>query len=148
MANKIDNLLSAIRTRLAELIETGVLKAVESRVLNPLTEQAVPVASLVFTGATRQGGAPGAREWNAEAMLMICTVSKSATCDASITEIIGCVEEALDDLPSDGTAYGTVDLPRFDAWHSLNLNLARVGAWCTLRLRVSGPLLIPEDPEE
>jgi len=152
MSNKLDTLFQAIVTKLTTLVSangTGVLRSVVTRPINPLTETVVPIVGVLMADLNRQGGSPASREWTGGVMIALCTRCQGAVAPATISELVAQVEAVLDALPTDGTAKGSIDQPRFSFWWQKALDAqAPVGAVLEYRLRISGPLLIPPPPEE
>lgn len=144
MANKFDTVMDAIELKLKELVSqdgTGVLKAVERRVITPLTEVRAPVLGLVLTRARRRGGPVGAAPWEADVLLMLCTRSKNTKADESITDLVAEADAKIEALVDAGTAGGGIDGPSWDFWyHGIGDALVPVGAMGTLRISVEGPL--------
>jgi hypothetical protein len=143
MANKVDTLMDAVETKLAELVSadgTGVLKAVERRVINALTEPRVPILGLVPSDATRRGGQGATAAWEVAVLVMLCTRAKDVACDESITEIMAEIMGKLDALNASDSPGGSIDMPGWHFWYRIGDSEVPVGAWGTLRLGVTGTL--------
>lgn len=144
MANKIDTVMDAIKTKLDELVSvdgTGVLKAVQRRVISPLTESNVPILGLVVSRMRRRGGPAGGAPWEAQALVMLCARGKSTKADESITNLVAEVDAKIEALIDAGTAGGAIDGPEWDYWYQgIGDSLVPVGAIGALRISVEGPL--------
>ena len=147
MSNRIDTAMSAIETALKTLVETngtGVLKAVERRLINPHLEQNVPVLGLVPLRADRVGGAGGT--WTVTVQLALCTRGKRDEGGADASEIMAAVQGAINTLAATSKTGWQVDLPGWTFWFAnLGDYLVPCGARGTLRITISGDLLIPPD---
>ena len=143
MANKIDTAMDALETKLKELVEadgTGVLKAVERRIINPLTETNLPICGLLPAEAFRHGGQAATADWEVPVLVMVCTRAKGVQADQTITEIIAEIQAKVDALNASDAPGGVFDLPRWDFWYNLRLTDVPVGAWGSLRIKFTGTL--------
>ena len=143
MANKLDSLLDAIETKLGDLVGTGVLKAVCRRIITPLTEVRLPICALLPSAAFRQGGEAATGDWEATALLMVCTRAKDTKADQSISDIMAEISAKLDALNDSDSPGGSIDMPRWDFWYALGTANVPVGAMASLRLQFTGALKTP-----
>ena len=137
MANKISTVLDNIATKLAELVASGTLKAVQRTVINPLKAQNTPVVGLAISRLSRAD-----QIWNADVLLMLLARTGDDTPDEAVIDLVGAVDAKIAALREAGTAAGALDLPVWDLWHHPNAgHLQRVGAIGGLRIRVEDPLV-------
>lgn len=146
MANRIDNCVDAIQTKLTtDLVKadgTGVLKAVKRAVISPFTEPNPPVLGLVVSRLSRES-----TTWTAQVLLMLAANAGGMTCDERVTDLIARTDDKIVELIDAGSAGGCIDRPVWDAWYGLAQRgqpLQHVGALGTLRIRVEDPLLIED----
>lgn len=135
MANKIDTAISAIQTKLAELVTATTVKAVEQAMHDPLTEQRVPVIGLLFMGCSRRGGT-AAPLWQADVVVRIVQRTKAGQSGSSITDLIKAVQEKLDAA----TVAGAVELGNWMAWYHFGVANVPVGASCAMKIVFEGNL--------
>ncbi len=141
MANRIDTVMDAIETKLKTLVAadgTGVFKAVERAVINPLTANNPPVISLVISRLYREGAT-----WTADVLVMIMADKTSATPDQRVTELVANADGAISALIDAATAGGVIDRPVWDFWYAAGSSNPQslVGAIGGLTIRVEDPLL-------
>jgi len=144
MANKIDNILAAIETKLKTLITSGVLRAVVRRPISVVDETIVPVAGLTIDGSRIQrSGGPGAGAyWNVPVNLRVCTRARDVQCDQNITELMAEIMAAIDALAATGTAGAAIDMPGFTIVGGFGATPAPVGAYAEIRVRIQGDLKV------
>jgi len=146
MANSIDTALDALAgaSYLGALVTSSVLKKVERRIINPLTEPSVPVLGIVPADAVRQIVTTGGTEyWHVGLLLMLCTRAKGVKSDESITELVGEVMGKLNAFNAAGASGGIAVGPRIDFWYQFQVSNNPVGAWMTATLKLEGPLKTP-----
>ena len=139
MANKIDTAISAIQTKLAELVTAGTVKAVEQQLHDPMTENRYPLVGILFDGASRSGGT-AAPLWKVDAILRIVHRTKAGAGNASLTDLIAAVQAKLDAL-SDSTTFGAgIELGRWQAGHHFQVANVPITASMAMRLTFEGNL--------
>jgi predicted transcriptional regulator len=139
MANKIDTAISAIQTKLAELVTAGTVKAVAQEMHDPISEQRFPVIGLLFMGASRAGGT-AAPLWRADVVLRIVQRTKAGASSSTITDLIKAVQEKLDAVSNAGTFAGAIELGNWQAWYHFGVANVPVGASCAMRIQFEGSL--------
>jgi len=141
MANKISNVIGAIERGLAGLVVDGRLKAVQRRIINPLTEAQLPVLGLMPSTLRRDGGPRGSRTWVCQLLLMLAVRRGAGELDERIIDAVAAVDAAVDAVADAGTSGGVIQAPTWDLWaHPVEGALQPVGAMGTLEIRVEGPL--------
>jgi len=135
MANKIDTAMTAIQTKLAELVTAGTVKAVAQEMHDPLSEQRFPLIGLLFMGASRAGGT-AAPLWRADVVIRILQRTKAGASSSTITDLIKAVQEKLDAA----AVAGSVELGNWQAFYHFGIANVPVGASCAMRIQFEGNL--------
>ncbi len=146
MANRIDNLLGALKAALDALESAGTVAVVQYGLLNPLTAVNLPAIGLVLSHADNVRGGTANSCWEASVLLQVCTRSTKAAASETVSELMAEIEGAINALATDGTAGGVVIMNRWDFWYHNKVSpQLPVGAMAGLILRpVKGTLKIGE----
>lgn len=143
MSNKISVVMDALETALGGLVTDGVLKAVARGVIDPLTEPNTPKMSILIEKFWRES-----TTWFAQVLVMLAAVRGGDAPEDVVIEICAAADAKITELIEAGTAGGVIDQPKWE----VGLGLAQMGTGGqltpgigTLRIRVEGPLLIPEE---
>ena len=140
MANKISNVLEAIKTACETLTVSGDLRAVELSFLNAFTVMQRPILGLSIARFSRRG-----RIWRVEVLLQLVTSAGSAVYGQADLELAMKVDAALKTLVAAGTAGGAIDTPTWEPWASQPKSAApwaMVGSVGGLVFTVEEPVLL------
>jgi hypothetical protein len=143
VANKLSNAVANIITKLKELATAKLVKAVDEGMLNPTTAD-FPRISVALSRYFREGSV-----WTAELLLLVGQAPTPEITEAGV-ELGARVDAKIAELVAAGTSGAVIDQPKLDVWRQpgTDKTLVCTGLWGTLRLRLEGPLLIPDPPEE
>ncbi len=140
MANKIDNVISAIATKLNELVD-GTLKVVKRRVIIPATVgPALPELGIALSTFRRERNT-----WICDLELFLVVQKGGGEPDEAITEVVAKVDDKIVVLIDAHTAGGVIDRPIWDAWldpSDPDSPLSIIGAVGRVRIRVEDPILV------
>lgn len=140
MANKIDNAVDAIVTRLNSVHGPGgtdaiFKKGVARKIILAHRVSSRPVMGIVVDDFWREGGTT----WIVNLLLMLVD-------DADMFEDVAKITATLKALAAeDGTLPANMDRPKWHAWHDLATPAGspkKTGALGSLRIRVQEPFLI------
>lgn len=143
VANKVDAILDAIETKLAELVTAGAVRQVVRRPMNPATEKIRPSMSVVCGDLRRAGGPHDKRIWRMTVSVGILASEARASIEGNVVELIALADGKLEALDqASGTLGGGMDIPdwQFAYWPTGENTFARIGATASFRVTFEGPI--------
>ncbi len=115
MSNRIDNvingLISSLTTAMVKADGTGDLKAIVTRLLDPVGEAAVPVMSVLDQGSRCLSGSGAIAQWETTLLMSICVRNKQAAAPATLNDLMAKVVHYIRAFNDLTTAGGQVKMP-------------------------------------
>ncbi len=146
MANKINNVIANLAAGLASITGPATtagksLRAVRRALFTPDMVALPPALGIVLDNFHREGDT-----WISIVALRLAANKGGLEFDQSITELVAAIQDSVEAVEAAGALGGTIDDFKWQVWYMPSANpsgLDQVGAVGELRIRTSGPLLIP-----
>lgn len=115
MAQTENKLIQALTALTDQVKADGYFKVVENHPINATSCQ-VPACALVLSAFNHIGGTDGDPEWRTEVMIMLVGRDRGFAVWSRLAEMMGRIEKAIRDLPTDGTVGARFDSLQFHTW--------------------------------
>ncbi|HUU34147.1 MAG TPA: hypothetical protein VMW48_08785 [Vicinamibacterales bacterium] len=140
----VNDCLSGLQTKLAELVAASVVREVVERPVNPLTENNTPIIGMLAHRYDRRGGPVAERDWVVDVEMALVTRRGdiAAAGGDSIHTMVGQVNAKLEAWEATDGPGGVIENYRINVWYHAKARNPEVpvGAVFSFELRLEGPL--------